>query len=311
MRQGHLTRVELQLQPLRQLGRILRPIFGIAQDRVADGLHVRAQLVGPPGSRSQGHPGHPLRGAGDSDIFSLRRIAARVFGIGRDHQFTVADTGLDQIELDHPLRWPRRASDDRPIGLFRTPLGEGAGEMGGRRRSLSKDQHAGGVPVQAVHQLGSIDSLAPGAQQSVNVVHRLCATLDGEAGRLVERQHLVVLVEDQGADERCVAGGERGLLVARLLGVRKGRHPHHCASGELGVRFDPAAIDADLARARHLLDLDMVQVRPAPLEPAIQPRAVLAGADIEGANFLHAKAFRARMSPMNRAPTARTTDAAM
>ena len=54
--------VEQQLQPFGQAFRLVVRVFWIAQNRVADGLHVGAQLMGPARVGAQGHPGGAVGG---------------------------------------------------------------------------------------------------------------------------------------------------------------------------------------------------------------------------------------------------------
>ena len=77
----------------------------------------------------------------------------------------------------------------------------------------------------------------------------------------------------------------------------------------MGLGLDPCAIHTDLARAGHLLDLDVVQIGPAALEPSVQPHAVFTGIHEKGADFFHANRRLATIKPANRAATDRSTDA--
>ena len=85
-----------------------------------------------------------------------------------------------------------------------------------------------------------------------------------------------------------------------LMGLLAGFQPR--------VGLGARAIDADLARAEQLVDLDMVQVRPAALEPAVQAYAVLARVHIEGADLPHANSRRTSSRPANSAVTDSTTE---
>jgi hypothetical protein len=206
----------------------------------------------------------------------------------------------------------RRAACRLPAGrlpgrLLGLALGERARQPGGGGRGLAQQQHAGGVAVQAVDQLGPVDPLAPGAEQLVDMVGGLGAALHGQAGRLVQRQDLLVLVQHQRLGEGDVALGQR-LLLVRIGGVGQRRHPHLAAGRQLGVGLDPRAVDPHLTRAEQLVELDMVQVRPAALEPAVHPDAVLAIVHIERTYFLHAaNILRAIKRPAKTAATDRIT----
>jgi hypothetical protein len=174
---------------------------------------------------------------------------------------------------------------------------------------LAKEEDAGGVAVEPVDQPGPLQPFAPGAEQAVDVVTGLGAALHRQARGLVQRQHLVVLVEHQRAGEGGVTRRDALALLGGLGRVRERRHAHLGARRQQRVGLDPAAVDADLARAQQLVELDVVQVRPATLEPAVDPAAVLTGVDEEGAHLPHANNRRERERPTNRAAMAMTTEA--
>ncbi|MNE66595.1 hypothetical protein D3C80_1621510 [compost metagenome] len=132
--------------------------------------------------------------------------------------------------------------------------------------------------------------------------------------RLVQGDDHVVFIEDQRLGVGHVALGQF-VQVARLarIGLGQRRHAHGGAGGQAVLRLDPRTIDADLALAGHLLDLDMGQVRPAALEPPIQADVVLIFGDIEGLDFAaHAptpvNSLRAIIRPTNRAAMEMTTE---
>ena len=234
------------------------------------------QLVGPSRVGAQRHPGGAGAGAADGDELGLGGLGAELLRVGGHHHLAVAHALLDQVQLDHPFLGLGVAHDDGPVGLLGPAPGEGAGQLGGRARGLAEQQHAGGVAVQPVHQARPLQPFAPGRQQTVDVAGGLGAALHGEAGGLVQRQHLVVLVEHERLGEGDVLGregGARGLVALAGLGQR--RHAHLLAGGQPGVGLGAGAVDADLAGAQQLLDLALAQVRKAPLEPAVDPHAVL------------------------------------
>ena len=280
---------------------------------MAHGLHVRAQLVGAAGVRAQGHPGHARPGAADGDELGLGGLGLGILGIDRHDHLAVVDALLGQGHVDDALGRVRRADDQRPVGLLRLVAGEGARQAGGGGGRLAQHQHAGGVAVEPVDQAGALQPLPPGRQQAVDVLAGLGAALDGEAGRLVEHQHLLVLVDHQRAGELGVAVGQDEAF-ARLRRVGQRRDTDLRAGLQPGVGLGARAVDADLAGAGHALDLDLGQVRPAATEPAVQAHAVFAGLtgiDEQGFDFTvgHAAvSFRASIRPANRAATDSTTD---
>ena len=142
----------------------------------------------------------------------------------------------------------------------------------------------------------------------------LGAALHGQAVRLVQGDDHVVFIEDQRLGVGHVALGQF-MQIAGLarIGLGQRRHTHGGPGGQAVLRLDPRAVDADLALAGHLLDLDMGQVRPAALEPPIQANVVFVFGDVEGLDFAaHAPApvnsLRAIIRPTNRAAMETTTE---
>ncbi len=159
-------------------------------------------------------------------------------------------------------------------------------------------------------QAGPLQPLAPGGEQAVDVADGLGAALHRQARRLVQRQHLLVLIEHQGAGEGDVPIGQPLAALAFGGGVGQRRHAHLGARGQARVRLGPRAVDPDLAGAGELVDLHVVQVRPAPLEPAVQTHPVLAGGDEQGPDLApaHASPRRAAARPSIRARMESTTE---
>jgi hypothetical protein len=158
-----------------------------------------------------------------------------------------------------------------------------------------------------VDQLGPIHALAPGAEQLVDVVGGLGAALHGQAGGLVQGQDLLVLVQHQRLGEGDVARRQLA-LVGRIRRVGQRRHADLAAGRQLGVGLGARAVDPHLAGAEQLVELDVVQVRPAALEPAVQADAVFAGVHIDRTYFFHAeKILRAIKRPAKMAATDRIT----
>ncbi|KIU01456.1 hypothetical protein QU38_01535, partial [Staphylococcus aureus] len=123
-------------------------------------------------------------------------------------------------------------------------------------------------------------------EQAVDMLGGLGAALGGEARRLVEHQRRLVAVAHQAA-------GDVDLLVAELdaLALRPGglfdlgrlgrRHADHLALADMVARLGARAVDAQLAGARPARDGVEAGVRHVPLEPAIEPDAVVIGLDQE------------------------------
>src|SRR5690606_20752989 len=113
------ARVEMHLATDRagQEG-VLPAIFAVAHDRMPDGGHVHAELVGAAGERLQLDPGGAVAGAIDHPVASLGRLAV----LGIDVHLLAARARLlgerrvyrAVIDLGH-------ADHQRPVDLLRRP----------------------------------------------------------------------------------------------------------------------------------------------------------------------------------------------
>ncbi len=114
-----------------------------------------------------------------------------------------------------------------------------------RRPRLGHHQHAGGVAIEPVHQPRRLALLVGQAlEQPVHVPLGAAAALAGKARRLVEDIELVVLVEDQPAQEIRVLGVD--LLLDPLHFRLERRNPHQLSGGKPRAGLGPAGIDPHL-----------------------------------------------------------------
>ena len=218
--------------------------------------------------------------------------------------------GLGERDLDHALgrasgcrrRSPSRSSAVRRRAKAPASLAAAAGDLPSTSTpEVSRSSRC--------TRRGRFEPLAPGGQQPVDVAVGLGAALHGEARRLVQRQHVVVLVEHQAAHERAVAARRAPRAAPSWRRVGQRRHAHLRAGGQPRLGLGARAVDADLAAAGQLLDLDVAQVRPAPPEPAVEPHAVLGVVDGQGAHLGH-RLTRRRQLRERRRPR-RSSSAAM
>ena len=114
---------------------LLRKIFGIADDGMADMRHVRAQLVGAAGHGLEREPGH-VPGRGIEHGVIGHSVARALFAMPRDaHERIILGLLLGKKRGDAPLPRLRYACDQRPIDLPRRTRAEGFGERrGGKAR---------------------------------------------------------------------------------------------------------------------------------------------------------------------------------
>ncbi len=189
-----------QMQPVLQAARqrpvLLVEIFGIADDRMADMIHVRAQLMRAPGHRLQRHPGELVRRRLHHRIIGHRVARALVAMRGDAHDRIVLALLLGEIGRDAALLRLGHADHQRPIDLARRAVAECAGQMGRGKARLGDQQAAGGLAVDPVHQPRLLPlGVAHHLQHLVDMARHAGAALHGEARRLVEDEHVVILIE--------------------------------------------------------------------------------------------------------------------
>ncbi len=118
---------------------------------------------------------------------------------------------------DHPGRRAAR-SDDGAIGLMKTPGHHGVAQEGRVRLGAGREDDTGGVAVQPVDQARPrLARLGEGPQQLVQGMHLPSPALARQAGGLVERQDVGVLVDHHGADEIDLVGRQHDGLSGGLL----------------------------------------------------------------------------------------------
>ena len=81
--------------------RLRSAIFGVADDRVAERRHMRAQLVGAAGQRLKLEPGGAVAGAFDQAPAGLGRKPRFLVDV---HLFAAGAGLFGQRRVDHPLR---------------------------------------------------------------------------------------------------------------------------------------------------------------------------------------------------------------
>jgi hypothetical protein len=141
------------------------------------------------------------------------------------------------------------------------------------------DEHAGGIPVQPMHESRFLALLArPGFEHLVDVPVEARAALDREAGRLVEHDHLGVLVQHHARKQFGVRGvaqiPPRDRPRLHILGVDAERRNADRLPGlHARIGFRARAIDADLPGPQELLQRTEAQLWEMHLEPAVEAHA--------------------------------------
>ena len=252
---------------------------------MADRQHVGAQLVGAAGDAAAAPARRRVGPARETVTNSVSAGSApRVLRLGRRDHLAVADALLGQRQLDHALapasacrrRWPSRSSRARRLAKAPASRAAAAGVL----PSTSTPEVSRSSRCTSRGRSGPSPQ-APSSRSMWRLV--LVPPCTARPGRLVQRQHLVVLVEHQASGRRRASRAESA--VARSAGAAR-RAAAARAPGRrrpAGSRPWPAPPSTRIwPRAGQLVDLDVVQVRPAALEPAVEADAVLAGADRRG-----------------------------
>ena len=116
----------------------------------------------------------------------------------------------------------------------------------------------------------------------------LAAALHGQSRRLVQRQHVPVLVNHEALHETDIILCDRSGCLAgnRPLHLQR-RHAHTLTFLQPQVRLCPPPIDTYLARPQKLLELAVFQIRVTRPEPAIEPHARFIRTHINGLDSAH------------------------
>ncbi len=170
------------------------------------------------------------------------------------------------------------AFGQRPIDFRRIALAQGFRECGSGGNRTRDHQHAGGIAIEAMDKARSL-FLAEGERikHPVDMLRQAGAALRCEAGRFVEHDHLLILIEDEIDQHASVLRFFRArlrlVLLACVLQLR--RQAQYLAAFETLVGFRAFAVDADLAGAQQFFQMAVRQCRVIAFEPAIQTDAAV------------------------------------
>src|SRR6185369_3572399 len=282
--------VELAADPAGQV-RLDTAIFRIADDRVAERGHVRAELVGASGKWLQLDPGGAVAGVVEHAPAGPGRQAMLHIDV---HLFAAGARLFRERRVDLTLVGGRNADDQRPVDFARGPSGESLGEMPGGPRGPGDEQSARRVLVEAMNELGQYALVGQPVEQPIEMSGRLGPALGRQARRLVEYERRRILVDHHVANERDLVVGQP--LAPRLRPRRPRRrrvgrrHPDLLPGFDAVARNRLLAVEPQLpgARpARYQVEADVGQVA---LEPAVEADAVVVVADGEGARLGHSGA---------------------
>ena len=299
--------VELAADPAGQ--ERLRPaIFGIADDRVADRRHVRAQLVGAAGQRLQLDPGGAVAGAVDHPPAGLGRKPVLLADV---HLLAAGARLLGERRIDHALvaaTGRRRPAPNRPCARCgrKRPWRNGRPRARVRATSSAPDVSLSSRWT----SLGRPPLVGQPVEQPVEMLVGLGPALRREPRRLVEHEGVRVLVDHHVADELRFFLGQRLALGLRPRRSRRRRFGRRHA--DLLPGLDPVAghralaVEPQLPGPRPARDEVEADVGHVPLEPAVEADAVVVLVDGEGARVGHRRArlanARPRVPPNSRTP---------
>ncbi len=272
---------------------------------------MHAKLVGSARMGLHLEPRQRLSGLVDDPIVGDGVIGAFLPVPGDAHPVAIRC-----LLLHEPVRYLafapfRHALDQRPVGLLRLAGTKRLGELHGREPCPGNDQHAAGVAIEPVHQSWLLTlPVAPRLEHRIDAPGDTGAALHGESGRLVEDEHLVVLVEQHPGQQFAVA-----LPAHRLRGQRRAtlavhverRNAHGLTRLKPRVGLGAAAIDPHLAGAQQLLQVAEAETRIVGLEPAVEPHAAFVLADLDLLYACHRPSDRSRAGNSISRPHARAT----
>ena len=177
-------------------------IARIPGDGPADMGQVDPQLVHPPGGGMELHEGGQVIG-GQGAIARDRRLGLRMAAVADADARVAANIFSQQGGLDQSLARVRGAGPHKgEIGLAHAPRHHGLAHIGGGGLAAGGQEHARGVPIKPVDEPGPrAAGLGEGPQQFIQGIYIDPAALTGETGRLVYRQKLIILVDDEAAHE--------------------------------------------------------------------------------------------------------------
>ena len=198
--------------------------------------------------------------------------------------------------VDPPLRRLRHTDDERPIEFLQLPTAKEGGELSRRCRVAGEQENAAGVAVEPVDETGRLRRVeAERVEHRVEVTGDAAAALHRQAGRLVERDHVAVAVDDRRlhhVDIRLVHRRQGAAGRALLAEIGKWRHADPVAWRQSGAGAGALAVHADLAGAQQFLQAPVPDGWVVPLEPAVEPLGAVLGCDLQGGDAAHVRAPR-------------------
>ncbi len=256
-------------------------VLRVAGDRMPDVREVDPDLVRPAGLYPAGHASELAEveaGAGESAHPGQGRLAAS--RVDRHPALALGGEVPAQGNVDRARTQGQAPLDDREVVLAGGAFAQLRMQADQRLTALGEHQDARGVPVDTVDEL---QEALLGAGRPQHLDHArvdAAAAMDGDAGRLVDDEQGVVLVQYRkgpgAAGPRRVGhagGGGHGVDP-------QGRNTDRVADLEPGIGSGPAAVDPHLAVPDDPVQVAAGHAAAFAHEEIVQPLA--AGALVDG-----------------------------
>ena len=266
----------MELPPVFQIvcGQTVFPVLAVADDRVTHVEAVDAQLVRPSGQR---HQLQPRRLAVGFVHYAVERDRALPVLFVDAHGLAAVFAGaFQQFRRYPPLFNVGIAEHQRPVHLFRVTGLERFGQPRRRRRRPSQNQNAARVFVQTVDEARIFVLFkTKRGQHAVQMARKPRAPLNRQSRRLVQNDHVVVLVNNEALNELRIGVGHLRTVAAffgrahRRSPFGQRRHTDDLPRRHALRRFAAFVVYLDLLFADQLLDLSLRQLRVVAVEPAI------------------------------------------
>ena len=288
-------------------------IFRVADNRVANGFRMGAQLVGAASDGLHRQPRQARRELVDRGVIGDRMLGVDFAMFGDAHFFGINPLAggalahrlaprravvahrcaLGQKQRNAALRRAWNALHHRPINLAGLTRAENLAKISRHLAGFSDQQHAGRVAIKPMHQHRALAHfLGHALQNAVDMARGARAALHGQPIGLVQHHQLAVFKQRDLADQLHVlrAGFRRALDGGRLHLQLHRRHAHQRASLQPVGALNPLAVHAHFALAANLVEVRQAHQRKTPTEPAVEPHAVLV---LAHGQRLHRAALRA------------------
>ncbi len=255
------------------------PVLGVAGDRESRVREMHANLV-----RSTGG-GLGLDQREIADLRQRETRQARDAGdrfepilVDRDAPIAVRGLVTPQRERQRARAQRTSAGDDRAVSFAGIAFAQLRVQRHQRRAAFRHQQHAGGFPVEAVHEFEEAGLRAQRAQLLDDAAGDAAAAVHGDRSRFVDRDQVVVLQKDRQALRELRAGTAYGIVGTGIGGpLRPGlargdrRNPEPIACLEPVIDRAPRAVHPDLAAADQPVQVALRDASASRDEEVVEP----------------------------------------